>query len=68
MSIIQTNCIYVLDIEEYTFLQKLKSKLSNDSEEIGVTDVVNKFFKEFEEYHNDKITLYAVLSPCKVSY
>ncbi|VVC29458.1 Hypothetical protein CINCED_3A008880 [Cinara cedri] len=55
----------ILSVEEYIFLQKLKSKLSNDSEEIGITDVVNKFFKEFEAYHNDKITLYVVLSPCK---
>jgi len=55
-------------VKEYKFLQNIKSKLSNDSEEIGETDVVNKFFKEFEAYHNDKINLKVALSPYKVSF
>jgi len=49
-------------------LQNIKSKLSNDSEEIGEADIVNKFFKEFETYHNDKINLKVALSPYKVSF
>lgn len=55
-------------VEEYRFLQKLKYKLSNDSEEIGENDIVHKFFSEFEAYHNDRINLKVALSPCKVSY
>lgn len=49
-------------------MQNIKSKLSNDSEEIGEIDVANKFFKEFEAYHNDKKNLKAALSPYKVSF
>jgi len=49
-------------------LQNIKSKLSNDSDEIGEVDIVNKFFKEFEAYHNDKINLKVALSPYKVSF
>lgn len=56
-----------LAIEEYKFLQKLRSKLSNDSEEIGEVDITNKFFTEFESYHNDKANLKVALSSCKVS-
>jgi len=48
-------------------LQKLKYKLSNESEEIGENDIVKKFFTEFEAYHNHKINLKVALSPCKVS-
>lgn len=54
-------------VKEYKFLQSIKSKLFNDSEEIGEIDVVNKFFSEFEAYHNDKINLKVALSPYKVS-
>jgi len=59
---------FFLAVKEYKFLQNIKSKLSNDSEEIGEIDVANKFFKEFEAYHNDKINLKAALSPYKVSF
>jgi len=58
---------FFLAVKEYKFLQNIKSKLSNDSEEIGEIDVANKFFKEFEAYHNDKKNLKAALSPYKVS-
>jgi len=49
-------------------LQNIKSQLSNESEEIGEIDIINKFFKEFEAYHNDKINLKVALSPYKVSF
>lgn len=58
--------IIISAVEEYKFLLNLKSKLSNDSDEIGENDV-NKFFIEFEAYHNDKTNLKTALSPCKVS-
>lgn len=59
---------YFLAVEEYKFLQKLKSKLSNESEDIGEIDIVSQFFSEFEGYHNEKINLKVGLSPCKVRY
>lgn len=60
--------MHLLGVEEYKFLLQLKSKLSNDSGEIDEIDnVVNKFFMEFEAYHNDKSNLKIALSPCKVS-
>lgn len=55
-------------VKEYEFLQNINSKLSNDSEEIGEIDIANKFFKEFEAYHNNKINLKVALSPYKVRF
>lgn len=57
----------ILSVKEYKFLQNINSKLSNDSEEIGEMDVANKFFKEFEAYHNDKMNLKVALSPYRTS-
>lgn len=60
--------MYLLGVEEYKFLLQLKSKLSNDSGEIDEIDnTVNRFFTEFEKYHNVKSNLKTALSPCKVS-
>lgn len=56
----------MLAVEEYKFLQKLKSEISNESEEIGGIDTVNNFFTQFEAYHTNRINLKAALSPCKV--
>ncbi|XP_050428973.1 Fanconi anemia group D2 protein isoform X2 [Adelges cooleyi] len=55
----------VLSVEEYKFIQSLKSKLTTDSEDIAEFDLLNKFVTVLEAYLNDKINLKVALSPCK---